>query len=73
MSLATWICFVGALQSSALTIFMERHDPAAWSLGLDSKLFACAYSVSKTLHIDPKGHLIVAHFPTQVTLIITSF
>lgn len=60
MSLATWICFIGALQSGAVTLFMERNNPEAWSLGLDSRLFASAYSVSKTvLHgpITPKKTL----------------
>lgn len=46
MSLATWVCFIGALQSTAVTVFMERHTPHAWALGLDSRLFASVYAVS---------------------------
>ncbi|XP_057442705.1 WAT1-related protein At4g08290-like [Lotus japonicus] len=69
MSLATWICFVGALQSSALTIFMEHHDPAAWSLGLDSKLFACAYSgiVTSAVQFYVQGTVIKTKGPVFVT------
>ncbi|KAG5031373.1 hypothetical protein JHK85_015355 [Glycine max] len=44
MSLATWVCFVGALQSSIVAIFAERHHPHAWSLGWDTRLFAPAYA-----------------------------
>ncbi|RHN79426.1 putative EamA domain-containing protein [Medicago truncatula] len=46
MSLATWVCFVGALQSTVVTIVMERKHPETWSLGLDSRLFAPVYAVS---------------------------
>jgi len=45
MSLATWVCFLGALQSGVLTIFMERNTHV-WSVGWDSRLLAYAYSVS---------------------------
>ncbi|XP_039690309.1 WAT1-related protein At4g08290 [Medicago truncatula] len=44
MSLATWVCFVGALQSFVVTILMERKHPEAWSLGLNSRLFAPVYA-----------------------------
>ena len=46
MSLATWVCFVGALQSSVVAVCAERHRPHAWSLGWDIRLFAPAYAVS---------------------------
>lgn len=46
MSLATWVCFIGALQSSVVAYFAERHHPHAWSLGWDTRLFAPAYAVS---------------------------
>ena len=46
MSLATWICFVGALQSSIVAVFVERHHLHAWALGWDTRLFAPAYAVS---------------------------
>ncbi|XP_027358320.1 WAT1-related protein At4g08290-like [Abrus precatorius] len=44
MSLATWVCFVGALQSSVVAVFAEWHQPRAWSLGWDTRLFAPAYA-----------------------------
>lgn len=59
MSLATWVCFVGALQSSAVSFFMERNSPHVWSLAWDSRLVAYAYSVSTHslgLKAQPKLH-----------------
>ncbi|KAL1309907.1 hypothetical protein HN51_052641 [Arachis hypogaea] len=44
MSLATWVCFAGALQSSLVAAFAERHRPHAWALGWDIRLFAPAYA-----------------------------
>lgn len=64
MSLATWVCFIGALQSSAVTIFMERHNPEAWALGLDSRLFASVYAVSKKAqfaHLNSKAHIYLSY------------
>jgi hypothetical protein len=46
MSLATWVCFVGAIQSFVVAFFAERHNSHAWSLGWDTRLFAPAYAVS---------------------------
>ena len=46
MSLATWVCFVGALQSSVVAAIAERHHPHAWAIGWDTRLFAPAYAVS---------------------------
>jgi len=45
-SLATRVCFVGALQSSIVAAIAERHHPHAWALGWDTRLFAPAYAVS---------------------------
>jgi len=45
MSLATWVCFVGALQSSVVAAIAERHHPHTWALGWDTRLFAPAYAV----------------------------
>jgi len=45
MSLATWVCFVGALQSSVVAFFAERHHPHAWSIAWDTRFFAPAYAV----------------------------
>jgi hypothetical protein len=46
MSLATWVCFVGAIQSFVVAFFAERHNSHAWSLGWDTRLFAPTYAVS---------------------------
>ncbi|MED6141011.1 hypothetical protein PIB30_099130 [Stylosanthes scabra] len=44
MSLATWVCFAGALQSSLVAVFAEHHHPHAWAIGWDVRLFAPAYA-----------------------------
>ncbi|XP_061367812.1 WAT1-related protein At4g08290-like [Gastrolobium bilobum] len=44
MSLATWVCFIGALQSSVVAVIAERHRTHAWSRGWDTRLFAPAYA-----------------------------
>ncbi|MED6187315.1 hypothetical protein PIB30_075248 [Stylosanthes scabra] len=44
MSLATLVCFAGALQSSLVAVYAERHRPHRWSLGWDIRLFAPAYA-----------------------------
>ncbi|XP_027368353.1 WAT1-related protein At4g08290-like [Abrus precatorius] len=69
MSLATWICFVGALQSSALTIFMEHDRPHAWSLGWDSRLLASVYSgiVTSAIQFYVQGMVIKTTGPVFVT------
>lgn len=69
MSLATWICFIGALQSGAVTLFMERNNPEAWSLGLDSRLFASAYSVSKNCSPWPNNPKKSTQRPNNIKLI----
>lgn len=45
LSLTTLICFVGTLQSIAVTFVME-HKTSAWSIGWDMNLLAAAYAVS---------------------------
>ncbi|KAK7275668.1 hypothetical protein RIF29_16789 [Crotalaria pallida] len=69
MSLATWVCFVGAIQSSAVTLFMERHSPHSWSLGFDSSLLACAYSgiVTSAIQFYVQGSVIKTTGPVFVT------
>lgn len=69
MSLATWVCFVGALQSSAVTIFMERNTPHVWSISLDSRLVAYAYSgiVTSAIQFYVQGMVIKTTGPVFVT------
>ncbi|KEH16771.1 WAT1-related protein At4g08290 [Medicago truncatula] len=69
MSLATWVCFVGALQSTVVTIVMERKHPETWSLGLDSRLFAPVYAgiVTSSIQYYVQGYVIKATGPVFVT------
>lgn len=45
LSLTALVCFMGTLQSIAVTFVME-HNPSAWNIGWDMNLFAAAYAVS---------------------------
>jgi hypothetical protein len=48
LSLTTIVCFLGTLQSIAVTFVME-HKPSAWTIGWDMNLLAAAYAVSLSL------------------------
>lgn len=50
LSLTTLICFVGTLQSTAVTLVME-HKASAWHIGWDMNLLAAAYAVSFLLSL----------------------
>ncbi|KAH9329431.1 hypothetical protein KI387_001539 [Taxus chinensis] len=43
LSLATLICFLGTLQSAAITLAVERR-PSAWAIGWDMNLLTAVYS-----------------------------
>ncbi|PUZ39348.1 hypothetical protein GQ55_9G295500 [Panicum hallii var. hallii] len=43
LSLTTLICALGATESGAVALVMER-DPKAWSIGFDMRLFTAVYS-----------------------------
>ncbi|KAL0652752.1 hypothetical protein Bca4012_095443 [Brassica carinata] len=45
LSLSTMVCFMGTLQSTALTFVMEP-SLSAWNVGFDMNLLASAYAVS---------------------------
>lgn len=45
LSLTTLVCFMGTLQSIAVTFVME-HKASVWSIGWDMNLLAAAYAVS---------------------------
>lgn len=45
LSLTSLVCFMGTLQSIAVTFVMERN-PSVWSIGWDMNLLAAAYAVS---------------------------
>lgn len=46
LSLATWICFMGAVLSGAVTLIMEGLNAKPWSIGWDMRLFTAFYSVT---------------------------
>ena len=48
LSLTSIVCFLGTLQSIAVTFVME-HRPSAWTIGWDMNLLAAAYAVSPSL------------------------
>ncbi|KAJ8770360.1 hypothetical protein K2173_014972 [Erythroxylum novogranatense] len=43
LSLTSLVCFIGTLQSIAVTFVME-HKPSAWTIGWDMNLLAAAYA-----------------------------
>lgn len=45
LSLIALVCFMGTLQSMALTFVME-HKTSVWTIGFDMNLLAAAYAVS---------------------------
>ncbi|KOM41593.1 hypothetical protein LR48_Vigan04g179100 [Vigna angularis] len=69
MSLATWVCFVGALQSSVVAAIAERHHPHAWAIGWDTRLFAPAYAgvVTSGVQYYIQGMVIKSMGPVIVT------
>ena len=50
LSLTTLVCFIGTLQSIAVTFVME-HRPSVWTIGWDMNLLAAAYAVSLSLSL----------------------
>ncbi|WOL09882.1 hypothetical protein Cni_G18635 [Canna indica] len=42
LSLATWMCFIGAAQSAVFTAFVQ-HKPSEWKVGFDIKLWSILY------------------------------
>lgn len=49
-SLTCLVCFIGTLQSIAVTFVME-HKPNVWSIGWDMNLLAAAYAVCISLSL----------------------
>lgn len=45
LSLTAWICLMGTVEGSIVTLVMER-DMSVWVIGWDSRLLAAVYSVS---------------------------
>ncbi|KAK4378107.1 hypothetical protein RND71_004403 [Anisodus tanguticus] len=68
LSLTTLVCFMGALQSIAVTLVME-HKPSAWVIGFDMNLLAAAYAgiVSSSLAYYVQGLVMEKRGPVFVT------
>lgn len=49
LSLTSLVCFMGTLQSIAVTFAME-HKPDVWTIGFDMNLLAAAYAVISQLY-----------------------
>ena len=46
LSLTTWMCVVGAAQSTVFTAIITEHKPSAWAIGLNIDLWSTLYGVS---------------------------
>ncbi|KFK42327.1 hypothetical protein AALP_AA2G241800 [Arabis alpina] len=79
LSLSTMVCFMGTLQSLALTFVME-HNPSALNISFDTNLFASAYAgimsssiayYVQGLMIQRKGPVFVTAFNPLVVVIVS--
>lgn len=43
--MTAYICLMGSIESTIVALFIERGNPSAWSIHLDSKLLAAVYAV----------------------------
>ncbi|KAF2567432.1 hypothetical protein F2Q70_00024770 [Brassica cretica] len=43
LSLTALICLMGSIESTIVALFIERGNPSAWAIQLDSKLLAAVY------------------------------
>ncbi|KAF7819161.1 WAT1-related protein [Senna tora] len=68
LSLTTLVCFMGTLQSIAVTFVME-HKPSVWTIGWDMNLFAAAYAgiVSSGIAYYVQGIVMQKRGPVFVT------
>lgn len=68
LSLTSLVCFVGTLQSIAVTFVME-HKPSAWTIGWDMNLLAAAYAgiVSSSIAYYVQGLVMQKRGPVFVT------
>ncbi|CAH2058583.1 unnamed protein product [Thlaspi arvense] len=79
LSLSTMVCFMGTLQSLALTFVME-HNPSALNIGFDMNLLASAYAgimsssiayYVQGLMMQRKGPVFVTAFNPLVVVIVS--
>lgn len=68
LSLTALVCFMGTLQSIAVTFVME-HKPSAWTIGWDMNLLAAAYAgiVSSSIAYYVQGLVMQKRGPVFVT------
>ncbi|KAJ6967454.1 hypothetical protein D5086_028817 [Populus alba] len=68
LSLTALVCFLGTLQSIAVTFVME-HKPSAWTIGWDMNLLAAAYAgiVSSSISYYVQGLVMQKTGPVFVT------
>ncbi|KAK6125185.1 hypothetical protein DH2020_041071 [Rehmannia glutinosa] len=68
LSLTALVCFMGTLQSIAVTFVME-HKPHAWAIGFDMNLLAAAYAgiVSSSIAYYVQGLVMQKRGPVFVT------
>ncbi|XP_009788498.1 WAT1-related protein At5g07050-like [Nicotiana sylvestris] len=68
LSLTALVCFMGTLQSIAVTFVME-HKPSVWTIGFDMNLLAAAYAgiVSSSIAYYVQGVVMEKRGPVFVT------
>ncbi|XP_068658159.1 WAT1-related protein At5g07050-like [Aristolochia californica] len=68
LSLTSLVCFMGTLQSIAVTLVME-HKPSVWNIGWDMNLLAAAYAgiVSSSIAYYVQGIVMQKRGPVFVT------
>ncbi|XP_070051064.1 WAT1-related protein At5g07050-like [Nicotiana tabacum] len=68
LSLTALVCFMGTLQSIAVTFVME-HKPSVWTIGFDMNLLAAAYAgiVSSSIAYYVQGLVMEKRGPVFVT------
>ncbi|XP_062146744.1 WAT1-related protein At4g08300 [Alnus glutinosa] len=68
LSLTAWICLMGAVEGSIVTLVMER-DMSVWAIGWDSRLLAAVYSgiVCSGIAFYVQGFVIKLRGPVFVT------
>ncbi|XP_052188853.1 uncharacterized protein LOC127799143 [Diospyros lotus] len=78
LSLTTWMCFVGAVQSAIFTVCVE-HKQAAWTIGFDIDLLSVVYGgvVASALVLflqlwvtEEKGPVFVTMFNPLCTVLV---
>lgn len=65
LSLTTLVCFMGTLQSIAVTLVME-HKPSAWAVGFDMNLLAAAYAVCFLIRLRVLHNSVTVHYNNTV-------